>query len=168
MTDIGKNVKTLYKQQLKQNKKNTTGKLYDSINYKLNITENGKSTAHILLHPKELGKMTLNIEILKDKVEGKIFVEAERARIKLYESRLLEEEGKIDEACLILQEEQVEIIGAMEPRERNEYILEQMRLVLLRNDYIRLAIIAKKINPRILFYYSTQINNKTFVTQLES
>jgi 26S proteasome regulatory subunit N5 len=90
------------------------------------------------------------IAVLADVTEGKIFVEAERARIKLYESQLKEAEGKIDEACLILQEEQVEIIGSMDPREKTEYILDQMRLVLLRNDYIRLPIIAKKINPRIL------------------
>jgi 26S proteasome regulatory subunit N5 len=90
------------------------------------------------------------IQVLGDVTEGKIYVEAERARIKLYESQLKESEGKVDEACLILQEEQVEIIGAMEARERTEYILEQMRLVLLRNDYIRLPIIAKKINPKIL------------------
>jgi len=90
------------------------------------------------------------ITVLADVTEGKIFVEAERARIKLYESQLKEAEGKIDEACLILQEEQVEIIGAMEVREKTEYILEQMRLVLLRNDFIRLPIIAKKINPKIL------------------
>ena len=90
------------------------------------------------------------ISVLADVTEGKIFVEAERARIKLYESQLKEAEGKIDEACLILQEEQVEIIGAMEVREKTEYILDQMRLVLLRNDYIRLPIIAKKINPKIL------------------
>jgi len=90
------------------------------------------------------------IQVLSDVTEGKIFVEADRARIKLYESQLKESEGKIDEACLILQEEQVEIIGAMETREKTEYILEQMRLVLLRNDYIRLPIISKKINPKIL------------------
>lgn len=90
------------------------------------------------------------IAVLADVTEGKIFVEAERARIKLYESRLKEEEGNVDEACLILQEEQVEIIGAMESREKTEYILDQMRLVLVRNDYIRLPIIAKKINPKIL------------------
>ena len=90
------------------------------------------------------------IAVLAEVTEGKIFVEADRARIKLYESRLKEEEGKVDEACLILQEEQVEIIGSMEAREKTEYILDQMRLVLLRNDYIRLPIIAKKINPRIL------------------
>ena len=90
------------------------------------------------------------IKVLADVTEGKIFVEADRARIKRYESQLKEAEGNIDEACLILQEEQVEIIGSMESREKTEYIIDQMRLVLLRNDYIRLPIISKKINPKIL------------------
>jgi 26S proteasome regulatory subunit N5 len=90
------------------------------------------------------------IAVLAEVTEGKIFVETERARIKRYEAQLKEQEGKVDEACLILQEEQVEIIGAMEPREKTDYILDQMRLVLLRNDYIRLPIVAKKINPKIL------------------
>ena len=90
------------------------------------------------------------IKVLADVTEGKIYVEAERARIKLYESRLKEQEGKIDEACLILQEEQVEVIGSIEPREKTEYILEQMRLVLLRNDFIRLAIISKKLSRKLL------------------
>jgi 26S proteasome regulatory subunit N5 len=90
------------------------------------------------------------INVLAEVTEGKIFVETERARIKLYESQLKEEEGKVDEACLILQEEQVEIIGTMDQREKTAYILEQMRLVLLRNDYIRLPIISKKLNPKIL------------------
>lgn len=90
------------------------------------------------------------ISVLADVTEGKIFVETERARIKLYESQLKEAEGKVDEACLILQEEQVEIIGTMDQVEKTAYILEQMRLVLLRNDYIRLGIVSKKINPRII------------------
>lgn len=90
------------------------------------------------------------IAALAEVTEGKIFVETERARIKLYESQLKEQEGKVDEACLILQEEQVEIIGTMDLREKTSYILEQMRLVLLRNDYIRLPIVAKKINPKII------------------
>ena len=90
------------------------------------------------------------IAVLAEVTEGKIFVETERARIKRYEAQLKEQEGKVDEACLILQEEQVEIIGAMEAREKTDYILDQMRLVLLRNDYIRFPIIAKKINPKIM------------------
>lgn len=44
---------------------------------RVQILENGKSTAQISLYPKDLGKMTLNIEVLKDKVDGRILVENE-------------------------------------------------------------------------------------------
>ena len=98
----------------------------------------------------DLGMKHRFIQVLADVTEGKIFVEADRARIKRYESQLREAEGNTALACVILQEEQVEIIGAMEAREKTDYILDQMRLVLGQNDYVRLPIIAKKINPKIL------------------
>jgi hypothetical protein len=47
---------------------------------KVNILENGKNTAQIALYPKELGKMTLNIEVIQDKVDGKILVESESVK----------------------------------------------------------------------------------------
>jgi 26S proteasome regulatory subunit N5 len=90
------------------------------------------------------------IEIICEVTEGKIFLEAERARVIRYKSQLRESEGDIAAACKIIQDEQVEIIGAMEPRERTEYIIDQMRLAMAMNDYIRFPIIAKKINPKIL------------------
>jgi len=61
-----------------------------------------------------------------------------------------EEEGNIEEAANLLQEVQVETFGAMERREKTEYILNQMRLVLLKKDYVRTQIIGKKINPKLL------------------
>merc|ERR1719335_1772155 len=60
------------------------------------------------------------------------------------------EGGKVDEAAEILQEVQVETCGAMERREKAEYILEQMRLVLGKKDFVRLQIISRKINPKLL------------------
>ena len=38
----------------------------------------------------------------------------------------------------------------MERREKAEYILEQMRLVLGKKDFVRLQIISRKINPKLL------------------
>merc|ERR1719463_337096 len=63
---------------------------------------------------------------------------------------MLEEDGEVDEAAEILQEVQVETCGAMERREKAEYILEQMRLVLGKKDFVRLQIISRKINPKLL------------------
>lgn len=82
--------------------------------------------------------------------DGKIFLEVEKARLVLLEAQMFESEGKTDEAALLLQEVQVETFGAMERREKSLYILDQMRLVLLRKDYIRCQIISKKINTKLL------------------
>ncbi|PFH33288.1 putative 26s proteasome subunit p55 [Besnoitia besnoiti] len=90
------------------------------------------------------------IETLKKITEGKIFVEVERARLVLMLAEMKEAEGNIDEAANILQEIQVETFGAMEKREKTEYILKQMALVLRRGDFIRCQIISKKINAKLL------------------
>ncbi len=47
---------------------------------KLNIVENGKNTAQISLYPNELGKITLNIDVTKERVEGRILVENETVK----------------------------------------------------------------------------------------
>lgn len=44
----------------------------------------------------------------------------------------------------------VETFGTMKKKEKTEYILEQMRLCLLKKDYVRTQIISKKIHSRIL------------------
>ncbi len=38
----------------------------------------------------------------------------------------------------------------MKKKEKTEYILEQMRLCLLKKDFVRTQIISKKIHPRVL------------------
>ncbi|GAW79881.1 26S proteasome regulatory subunit p55 [Plasmodium gonderi] len=82
--------------------------------------------------------------------EGKIFVEVERSEIVRVLSQIKEEEGNIEEAANILQEVQVETFISMNKRDKTEYILEQMRLVLLKKDYIRCHVISRKINPTLL------------------
>eukprot|EP01126_Amoeba_proteus_P026030 TRINITY_DN2583_c0_g1_i1.p1 TRINITY_DN2583_c0_g1~~TRINITY_DN2583_c0_g1_i1.p1 ORF type:complete len:410 (+),score=95.84 TRINITY_DN2583_c0_g1_i1:222-1451(+) len=94
-------------------------------------------------------KMTL-MNTLLSVTEGKIFVEKVRARLVLELAHIRESEGKIDEAAKILQEVQVETFGAMKKKEKTAYILEQMRLCLLKKDYVRTHIISKKIHPRLL------------------
>ena len=70
----------------------------------------------------------------------------ERAHLTRILSKIKEDEGKINDAADILQELQVETFGSMERREKTEFILEQMRLNLLRKDYVRAQIISRKIN----------------------
>merc|ERR1719346_806154 len=78
------------------------------------------------------------IATLNEVTEGKIFVEVERARLTKMLAQMKESEGDAEEAANLLQEVQVEAFGAMEPREKTEYILDQMRLVLLKKVYPKL------------------------------
>jgi 26S proteasome regulatory subunit N5 len=77
-------------------------------------------------------------------------VEVEKARITAMMAKMKEEEGNVEEAANLLQEVQVEAFGAMEAREKTEYILNQMRLVLAKKDFVRTQIISKKLNPKLL------------------
>eukprot|EP01050_Picozoa_sp_SAG11_P011726 SAG11_NODE_1260_length_5357_cov_3.137505_4_plen_362_part_00 len=89
------------------------------------------------------------LDTLRTVTEGKIYVELERARLTMNLVSIKESQGSVEEAANILQEVQVETIGAMDKREKTAYILEQMRLCLAKQDYIRTAIISKKINPDV-------------------
>jgi len=82
--------------------------------------------------------------------EGKIFVEIERATLTRILAKIKEDEGKIAEAADLLQEVQVETFGAMDPRAKIDYILEQMRLCLANKDYIRTQILSRKITNKAL------------------
>merc|ERR1719238_399703 len=90
------------------------------------------------------------ITLLSEITDGKIFVEVEKARLTKMLAEIKEKGGNIEKAATLLQEVQVETFGAMERREKAEYILNQMRVVLMKKDFVRLQIIAKKINPKLL------------------
>lgn len=88
------------------------------------------------------------LETLRDVTAGKIFVELERARLTRKLSNIKVKDGKLEEAAKMMQEVQVETFGGMQQEEKFDFILEQVRLCLETNDYIRAGIIAKKIMPR--------------------
>lgn len=90
------------------------------------------------------------INTLNEVTDGKIFVEVEKARLTNMMAKIKEDEGDAEEAANLLQEVQVESFGAMERREKTEYILNQMRLVLLKKDFVRTQIISRKLNPKLL------------------
>lgn len=96
------------------------------------------------------------IDTLRQVTEGKIYVEVERARLTHKLAKIREDEGNITEAANIIQELQVETYGSMEKREKVELILEQMRLCLAKQDYIRIQIISKKINTKFFEDEGTQ------------
>eukprot|EP00747_Dinoflagellata_sp_TGD_P161740 gnl/TRDRNA2_/TRDRNA2_178557_c0_seq1.p1 gnl/TRDRNA2_/TRDRNA2_178557_c0~~gnl/TRDRNA2_/TRDRNA2_178557_c0_seq1.p1 ORF type:complete len:464 (+),score=166.53 gnl/TRDRNA2_/TRDRNA2_178557_c0_seq1:87-1478(+) len=90
------------------------------------------------------------INTLNEVTDGKIFVEVEKARLTQMLAKMKEDEGNIEEAANLMQEVQVETFGAMDRTEKTKYILNQMRLVLAKKDYVRTQIVSKKINPKLL------------------
>jgi 26S proteasome regulatory subunit N5 len=67
-----------------------------------------------------------------------------------------EKDGNKEEAAKIMQELQVETYGSMERQEKMELILEQMRLCLITQDFIRAQIISKKVSTR---FFENQKHN---------
>lgn len=98
------------------------------------------------------------IATLRTVTDGKIYVEVEvtqqkinntkRARVTRMLAQIREQEGNTLEACDVLQELQVETFTSMDRREKTDFILEQMRLCLLKGDYVRVQIISKKISTK--------------------
>jgi len=88
------------------------------------------------------------LETLLQVTEGKIYVEIEGARLTRMLAKIREDEGKIAEAADILQRLQVETFGSMERREKVDFILEQMRLLIAKNDFIRTQLVSKKISTK--------------------
>ncbi|KAK4394409.1 26S proteasome non-ATPase regulatory subunitA, partial [Sesamum angolense] len=96
---------------------------------------------------------TLNDQIvLISKRRGQlkqIYVEIERARLIKKLAKIKEEQGLIAEAADLMQEVAVETFGAMAKTEKISFILEQVRLCLDRQDYVRAQILSRKISPRV-------------------
>ena len=89
------------------------------------------------------------IETLRAVSEGKMFVEVERARLTKKLAEMLEAEGKAVEARKIMIETVVETLGGMGKREKTQFILEQVRLCLDTDEYVRAQIMARKINVKV-------------------
>lgn len=99
---------------------------------------------------KEKSIRLMLIETLREVSAGKIFVELERARLTRILAEMKESEGNISQASDILQEVQVETVGSMEKREKAEFLIEQVRLTLEKQDWIRSELVAKKVNRKVL------------------
>lgn len=65
-------------------------------------------------------------------------------------AHIKEKDGLVAEAADILNEVHVETYGSMNKIEKVEYILEQVRLTILKKDYVRAHIVSKKINRKWL------------------
>ncbi|XP_042028533.1 26S proteasome non-ATPase regulatory subunit 12 homolog A-like [Salvia splendens] len=89
------------------------------------------------------------IKTLNSVSAGKIYVEIERARLIKKLAKIKEEQGHIAEAADLMQEVAVETFGAMAKTEKIAFILEQVRLCLDRQDYVRAQILSRKISSRV-------------------
>lgn len=99
--------------------------------------------------PSESVKVDL-IKALKDVCEGKMYLEGESARLHLMLALIYEGNGDIGAACEIIQDVHVETYGSLSKKEKAEYILQQVRLNLLRKDFVRALIHSRKMNKRTL------------------
>eukprot|EP00180_Rhodochaete_pulchella_P000081 Plantae.Rhodophyta-Rhodochaete_pulchella.ctg10516.p1 GENE.Plantae.Rhodophyta-Rhodochaete_pulchella.ctg10516~~Plantae.Rhodophyta-Rhodochaete_pulchella.ctg10516.p1 ORF type:complete len:465 (+),score=98.69 Plantae.Rhodophyta-Rhodochaete_pulchella.ctg10516:101-1495(+) len=99
--------------------------------------------------PDEKTKLNL-LTTLRDVTAGKIYVELEGARLTRSLAAIKEAKGDVAGAAEIMQELQVETFGAMDRREKTEFILDQIRLCVEKGDFVRAAIISKKISHRSL------------------
>jgi 26S proteasome regulatory subunit N5 len=103
---------------------------------------------------------------LREITDGKIFLEAERARLTRALATIKEQEGDVAAAADILQEVHVETYGSLSKKEKVEFILEQMRLTLAKQDYVRAAIVAGKVSRKYLLEESVEEYKVRFYTLL--
>lgn len=90
------------------------------------------------------------VEELRSITDGKMYLEAERARLTRTMAVIKELQGDASGAADVLQEVHVETYGSLSKREKVEFILEQMRLTLLKRDYIRSYIVSNKVKRSVL------------------
>lgn len=103
---------------------------------------------------------------LRDITDGKIFLEAERARLTRALAAIKEEEGDVAAAADVLQDVHVETYGSLSKKEKVEFILEQMRLTLGKKDYVRAAIVAGKVSRKHLAEENMETYKVKFYTLL--
>jgi 26S proteasome regulatory subunit N5 len=90
------------------------------------------------------------LQSLREACEGKMFLEREYENCTRRLIEMLEQDGKTDEAALTIQEIQIETYGSLENKEKVDFILYQMKLVLMRNDFVRLQILSRKISKKAI------------------
>ena len=90
------------------------------------------------------------LNTLREASDGKMFLEREYANCTRQLCEMMEEDGKVDEATKIIQEIQIETYGSLQTVEKVDFILYQMKLVLIRRDFVRCQILSRKISKRHL------------------
>ena len=87
---------------------------------------------------------------IREACEGKMFLEREYSQATMTLVKFMEEDGKAEDGTKIIQEIQIETYGSLEVKEKVEFILYQMKLVLMRKDFVRCQILSRKISKRHL------------------
>lgn len=99
----------------------------------------------------DLNARMVFVENLKEITEKKIFLEVEYARCCMILVKFNEQSpDKLRDAAHIMENVQVETYGSMSQKEKLEFLLYQMKLNLLLEDYTKLYIVGKKINQKTL------------------
>lgn len=111
--------------------------------------------------PSEEEKVAL-ITTLKDVCEAKIYVEGESARLHLMLAMIYEANGNIVKACEEIQDVHVETYGSLSREEKADYILHQVRLNLVNNDFVRACIHSRKMNRKMLEEADFAMTKKRF------
>ena len=75
---------------------------------------------------------------------------AERAKLTRQLAQIKEADGDIDGATDAMLDVYVETFGALSKREKIDFILEQVRLTILKGDWVRVLIVAKKVQKKFL------------------
>lgn len=108
------------------------------------------------------------IKALKEACDGKIYVEGESAKLHFMLAKIYEEQGDIPLACDTIQDVHVETYGSLTKKEKAEFILEQIRLNLIRKDFIRTAIQSRKMNLKTLEEEGfEEVKIRFFIMQIE-
>ena len=77
-----------------------------------------------------------------------MFLELEYSQATMTLCKYMEDDNKADEATDIIQEIQIETYGSLTVKQKLEFILYQMKLVLIRKDFVRCQILSRKISKR--------------------
>lgn len=82
--------------------------------------------------------------------EGKMYCEGERAKVTRMLSQLKEARNDMAGAADVMQTVNAETYGSLSKREKLDFILEQVRLMLAKGDRVRAYIVSKKVQRKML------------------
>jgi len=90
------------------------------------------------------------IDDFLEQVTGKIFLEVERVLLTEIKTKRLVKDGKVKEACKLMQGVQIETYGSIDKVKRLDFMLEQIRLLMVTGDFVRMQVIRNKIKEKML------------------